>query len=36
SQFGGFTSNGCVGLLNSDAEWFWNFLTIGSVVSIHY
>lgn len=36
SQFGGFTSNGCVGLLNSDAEWFWNFLNIGSVVSIHY
>ncbi len=36
SQFGGFTSNGCVGLLNSDAEWFWNFLDIGSVVSIHY
>jgi len=36
SQFGGFTSNGCVGLQNPDAEWFWNFLQIGSVVSIHY
>jgi hypothetical protein len=36
SQFGGFTSNGCVGLQNPDAEWFWNFLEIGSVVHIHY
>jgi hypothetical protein len=36
AQFGGFTSNGCVGLMNSDAEWFWNFLHIGSTVSIHY
>ncbi len=36
SQFGGFTSNGCVGLQNPDAEWFWNFLSVGSVVSIHY
>jgi len=36
SQFGGFSSHGCVGLMNSDAEWFWNFLNIGSTVSIHY
>lgn len=35
-SYGGFTSNGCVGLMNSDAEWFWNFLSIGSTVSIHY
>ena len=35
SNFGGFTSNGCVGLQNSDAEWFWNFLSLGSTVSIH-
>ncbi|MDI3341547.1 MAG: L,D-transpeptidase family protein [Sphaerobacter sp.] len=34
--FGGFGSNGCVGLLLPDAEWFWNFLSIGSVVAIHY
>ena len=34
--FGGFTSNGCVGFLNADAEWFWNFLDVGSTVSIHF
>ncbi|HET7034142.1 MAG TPA: L,D-transpeptidase family protein [Thermomicrobiaceae bacterium] len=35
SNYGGFTSNGCVGLQNSDALWFWNFLSIGSTVQIH-
>ena len=35
SNYGGFTSNGCVGLQNSDALWFWNFLNIGSTVQIH-
>lgn len=35
SNYGGFTSNGCVGLMNSDALWFWNFLSIGSTVQIH-
>jgi hypothetical protein len=34
-NYGGFTSNGCVGLQNSDALWFWNFLNIGSTVQIH-
>ena len=36
SAFGGFGSNGCIGLLLPDAEWFWNFLSVGSVVAIHY
>lgn len=36
SDFGQFSSNGCVGLLNPDAAWFWDFLSEGSVVSIHY
>lgn len=36
SQFGGFSSHGCVGLLNADAAWFWDFLSKGSTVSIHY
>ena len=36
SSFGGRTSNGCVGLMNPDAEFFWNWLDVGSVVSIHY
>ncbi|MEI2616512.1 MAG: L,D-transpeptidase family protein [Thermomicrobiales bacterium] len=36
SEFGGFTSNGCIGLLNADAGWFWRFLGEGSTVSIHY
>ncbi len=35
SNYGGFTSNGCVGLQNSDALWFWNFLNVGSTVQIH-
>ena len=35
SNYGGFTSNGCVGLMNSDALWFWNFLNVGSTVQIH-
>lgn len=36
SQFGGFTSNGCVGLLDADAGWFWRFLGEGSTVNIHF
>jgi lipoprotein-anchoring transpeptidase ErfK/SrfK len=36
ANYGGFTSNGCVGLMNKDAEWFWNYLGIGSTVQIHY
>jgi hypothetical protein len=35
SQFGGFSSHGCVGLLNPDAAWFWDYLGTGSAVSIH-
>jgi hypothetical protein len=36
ASFGNFTSNGCVGLMNADAEFFWNWLYVGDVVSIHY
>ena len=36
SSFGNFTSNGCVGLMNTDAAFFWNWLNIGDVVTIHY
>ncbi len=36
SQFGGFGTHGCVGLMNPDAAWFWGFLGYGSTVSIHY
>jgi len=36
SAFGGFGSNGCVGLLEHDAAFLWDFLDIGSTVSIHY
>ncbi len=35
SQFGGFTSNGCVGLMNHDAGWFFQFLSEGSMINIH-
>ena len=34
-EFGTFTSHGCVGLLNPDAAWFWDFLGKGSTVDIH-
>jgi hypothetical protein len=35
-RFGDFTSNGCVGLMNQDAAFFWNWLNPGDVVSIHF
>jgi len=35
ADFGNFTSNGCVGMMNADAGWFWDFLSEGSTVSIH-
>lgn len=35
-NFGRFSSNGCIGLMNPDAEFFWNWLGVGSVVSIHF
>lgn len=34
--FGGFSSNGCVGLMEHDARWLWNFLSVGSPVHIHF
>ena len=36
ANFGGFTSNGCVGLMNHDAEFFWNWMNPGDYISIHY
>lgn len=36
ASFGGFTSNGCVGLMNQDAAYFWNWLNPGDVISIHF
>jgi lipoprotein-anchoring transpeptidase ErfK/SrfK len=36
ANFGGFTSNGCIGMMNHDAGWFWDFLSEGSIVSIHF
>jgi hypothetical protein len=35
-EFGQFTSNGCVGLRNHDAEWVWALTDVGSTVSIHF
>jgi hypothetical protein len=34
--FGSASSHGCVNLIQRDAAWFWDFLDLGSVVSIHY
>jgi L,D-transpeptidase catalytic domain/Bacterial SH3 domain len=34
-QFGNYSTNGCVGLLLPDAQWFWDFLAMGSTVNIH-
>lgn len=36
ANFGNFTSNGCVGLMNVDAEFFWNWMNPGDYVSIHF
>jgi hypothetical protein len=36
SRFGRFSSNGCVGLLNADAAWFWSFATYGTPINIHF
>jgi lipoprotein-anchoring transpeptidase ErfK/SrfK len=35
-EFGTATSHGCVNMFEEDAAWFWWFLDIGSVVSVHY
>lgn len=35
-NFGQFSSNGCIGLMNHDAEWFWELMDVGSRVSIHF
>jgi lipoprotein-anchoring transpeptidase ErfK/SrfK len=36
SSYGRFSSNGCVGLMEHDARWIWDFLGIGSRVHIHF
>ena len=36
SRFGRFSSNGCIGMLNPDAAWFWAFATFGTPVHIHF
>jgi hypothetical protein len=35
-ELGGASSHGCINLLERDAAWLWDFLTYGSVVSVHY
>jgi hypothetical protein len=35
-EFGHPGSHGCVDMFQDDAGWFWSFLSIGSVVSVHY
>ncbi|RIK46855.1 MAG: hypothetical protein DCC58_01870 [Chloroflexi bacterium] len=35
-NFGNFTSNGCIGMLEEDARYMWDFLWFDSVVSIHW
>ena len=34
-SFGVPTSHGCVGLSHEDAEWLWNWASVGVPVSIH-
>lgn len=36
SNFGYPMSHGCVNLETSEAEWLFNFTTIGTVVNVHY
>lgn len=35
-QYGRYGSHGCINLMNDDAAWFWDFLDVGSTVSVHY
>lgn len=35
NAYGRYGSHGCINLMNADAAWFWSFLTVGSVVSVH-
>lgn len=34
-QYGEVGSHGCINLQLADAQWFWNFLSLGSVVTVH-
>ncbi len=34
-EYGYDRSHGCVNLMEEDAAWFWQFLSMGSTVSIH-
>lgn len=34
-EYGYARSHGCINLMEEDAAWFWQFLSIGSTVSIH-
>ncbi len=36
SNFGTPMSHGCVNLETSDAAWIYNFVTIGTLVNVHY
>jgi hypothetical protein len=36
SSYGRFSSNGCVGLMEHDAKWLWDFTSIGSRVHVHF
>lgn len=36
NNFGTPMSHGCVNMETSDAEWLYNFTTIGTVVNVHY
>lgn len=35
-EYGHARSHGCINLMEEDAAWFWQFLSIGSTVSIHH
>ncbi|HMM43240.1 MAG TPA: L,D-transpeptidase family protein, partial [Thermomicrobiales bacterium] len=35
-EYGYARSHGCINLMEEDAAWFWQFLSIGSTVSIHH
>ncbi|MCP4420187.1 MAG: L,D-transpeptidase family protein, partial [Chloroflexi bacterium] len=36
NNFGSPMSHGCVNMQTDDAGWLYNFVTVGTMVNVHY